>query len=256
MKRLQTLLVCLLVLAVCSTAVVNADEPSANEQVQSESPAKAPAESDKRLHSDGSAWGYQRQETSDAQLPRVLLIGDSILNGYRGQVVKQLEGEAVVDVWINPYYQSEEYNKELSKVLEDETYDVVHFNVGLHGWQRGRIKPGTFKPLTQAMVEVIQAKQPDAKLIWASSTPVTVKGNPEQLEPEINPVIVEHNRMAAEVMDEMHVPVSDFYGLLADKLEHARGDSFHWNGPAYKLLSEQASETIRVALKDDNAVSE
>ncbi|MCO6047454.1 alpha-L-fucosidase [Aeoliella sp. ICT_H6.2] len=209
---------------------------------------KPPAETNKRLHSDGSAWGYKHHEDNDSKLPRVLLIGDSILNGYRSHVIKELEGEAIVDTWVNPHFQSEQFNKLLGEQLQQDTYDVVHFNIGLHGWQEGRIKPGTFKPLTKAMVEVIQAKQPDAKLIWASSTPVTVKGKPEQLDPEINSVIVEHNRMAAEVMDEMQVPVNDFYGLLVKRLELARGDQFHWQGPAYKTLGNQTCKAIRSAL--------
>ena len=46
---------------------------------------------------------------------------------------------------------------------------------GLHGWQKGRIKDGTFEPLTRAYVEVIRDKLPKAKIIWASSTAVTVE---------------------------------------------------------------------------------
>ena len=43
--------------------------------------------------------------------------------------------------------------------------------MGLHGWPEGRIKPGTFEPLTKAYVEVLKAKLPNPRLIWASSTP-------------------------------------------------------------------------------------
>jgi hypothetical protein len=211
---------------------------------------KLPAEKDKRLHSDGSSWGYKHVEDNGSGLPRVLLIGDSILNGYRGHVASRLKGEAIVDVWLTPHFQSDEFNKLLGETLEHESYDVVHFNLGLHGWQKGRIRPGTYKPLTRAMVEVIKAKQPNARLIWASSTPVTVRGEPEQLDPEVNPVIVEHNLLAAEVMGEMHVPVNDYYGLLVDRLKLARGDQYHWNQPAYTILGEQAAESIRTALAE------
>ncbi|WP_442483250.1 alpha-L-fucosidase [Aeoliella sp. SH292] len=217
-----------------------------------DTPQVPPRESDKRLHSDGSPWGYKHTENADPKLPRVLLIGDSILNGYREHVVNDLEGEAIVDAWLNPHYQSEQLNKLLGEILDQETYDVVHFNVGLHGWQDGRIKPGTFKPLTRAYVEVIKGKQPRAKLIWASSTPVTIKGKPEELDPEINRVIVGHNRMAAEVMEELNVPVNDFYGLLESRLDLARGDSFHWKSDAYKLLGEQAAKSIRKLLVEDS----
>jgi len=204
----------------------------------------AAKESDARLHSDGKGWRLDKANVTDPKRPRVLLIGDSILNGYQRQVIKVLEGKVYVDTWVNPYHQSEHLNKLLGQVLENGPYDVVHFNVGLHGWQPGRIKPGTFEPLTKAYVEVIKQKLPDAKIIWASSTPVTVQGKPTELEPEINPIIVEHNRMAARVMAEMDVPVNDFYGLLVDKLELARGDRFHWTAPAYEILAQTVTESV------------
>lgn len=212
--------------------------------------AVPPSETDARLHADGRGWRLDRAKITDPNRPRVLLIGDSILNGYGRQVVAALEGKAFVDLWVNPYHQSEHLNRLLAEVLDNGPYNVVHFNMGLHGWQKGRIKEGEFQPLTKAYVEVIRRKLPRAAIIWASSTPVTVKGTPTELDPEINPIIIEHNRMAAAVMKELGVPVNDFYGLLAPKLELARGDQFHWRPEAYKLLAEAAAESIAAALTE------
>ena len=92
-----------------------------------------PVETDKSLHSDGSPWRLHQAKVEDATRPRVLLIGDSILNGYRQFVVRELDGEAYVDAWVNPYYQSEAVNKSLAKELDHGPYDVVHINIGLHG---------------------------------------------------------------------------------------------------------------------------
>lgn len=209
-----------------------------------DAPKTPPAETDARLHSDGKGWRLDKAKVTNPSLPRVLLIGDSILNGYSKAAMAGLEGKAHVDLWVNPYCQSEHLNKLLGEVLANGPYDVVHFNMGLHGWQQGRIKDGTFEPLTKAYVEVIRAKWPKAKIIWASSTPVTVKGNPTELDAAINPVIVEHNRMAAKVMAESQVPVNDFYALLAGKLEMARGDQFHWKPEAYKILADTVVESV------------
>lgn len=206
-------------------------------------------ETDKRLHSDGKGWGLDKAKITDPSRPRVLLIGDSILGGYGKQVIAALNGKAYVDTWVNPYNQSTHLNKLLGEVLDQGPYDVVHFNMGLHGWQKGRIKDGTFEPLTKAYVEVIKTKLPKAKIIWASSTPVTVKGKPTELAPEINPIIIEHNRMAAKVMKELNVPVNDFYSLLVGKLDLARGDQFHWKPDAYKILAQTATESILRELK-------
>lgn len=211
----------------------------------------AGSESDGRLHADGKGWRLDQAKVVDAKRPRVLLIGDSILNGYLKQVLRELDGKAYVDAWVNPYCQSEHLNKVLAEVLANGPYDVVHFNMGLHGWQEGRIKPGTFEPLTKSYVQALRAKLPNAKVIWASSTPVTVKGKPTELDPQINPVIVEHNRMAAKVMGEMNVPVNDFYSLLVEKRELARGDQFHWNAPAYQLLGAMVVNSILQALPDN-----
>ena len=206
--------------------------------------APLPTETDARLHADGKGWRVDMAKRTDPNRPRLLLIGDSILNGYLKTVTASLEGRAYVDAWVNPYCQSEHTNKLLAEVLANGPYDVVHFNLGLHGWQPGRIKEGTFEPLTRAYVEVIRAKLPRAKIIWANSTPVTVKGQPTQLEPAINDTIIEHNHMADNLMRELKVPVNDFYALLVPKLEWARGDQFHWKPEAYQLLAKMVSDSV------------
>ncbi|MFO1436897.1 MAG: SGNH/GDSL hydrolase family protein [Verrucomicrobiaceae bacterium] len=210
-----------------------------------------PVETDPRLHSDGKVWKLNQATIQDPKRPRVLLIGDSILSGYMAHAIKKLDGKAYVDAWVNPYNQSEHLNtKILPEVLAKGPYDVIHFNMGLHGWQEGRIKPGTFEPLTKGYVEAIRAKLPNAKLIWASSTPVMLGGDVKKLDPVINGTIIDHNRMAAKVMAECGVPVSDFYALLVDKLDLARGgkDKFHWNATAYQLLGDKCVEEVLKAL--------
>lgn len=213
-------------------------------------PAKLPAatETDSRLHSNGKGWGLRTSQTNDPKLPRVLLIGDSILNGYEPYVTAALKGKANVDEWVNPYWQSEQANKILAEVLESGPYDVIHFNMGLHGWPKGRIKEGTFEPLTRAYVEIMRQKWPKAKLIWANSTPTTVKGDPTRMNPEIDPVIVEHNRMAVTIMKEMNVTVNDLYALDLPHLKWIGPDGVHWTPEGSKLMGNAVAESILQAL--------
>jgi hypothetical protein len=195
-------------------------------------------EADQRVQAEGKGWRLEKAVIKDTERPRILLIGDSILNGYARHVIKKLNGKAYVDIWVNPYHQSEGLNKILALVLSEGPYDLVHFNVGLHGWQEGRIKEGTFVLLTKYYVKVIKSEAPKAKLIWANTTPVTVKNNVKELDPEINPTIIEHNKMADSIMKEMGVPINDFYSVLNKNRSLAKGDRFHWTGPAYSLLEE------------------
>jgi hypothetical protein len=190
-------------------------------------------ETDKRLPPGKGGWGVREAEVKDTSLPRVLCIGDSILGGYLETVRKDLDGKANVDAWVTPVSQaSGELPKAIAEILSAHKYEVIHFNLGLHGWQKGRIPEGKFEPLTQKMVDNLRAGAPNAKLIWASTTPVTVKGKPEELDPVINATILDHNRMAANVMNASKVPINDLYTLMASKLSLASGDQFHWKTDA------------------------
>jgi lysophospholipase L1-like esterase len=79
---------------------------------------------------------------------------------------------------------------------------------------------------------------------------VMLEGDVKKLDPAINGTIIDHNRMAAKVMTECGVPVSDFYSLLVNKLDLARGgkDKFHWNGSAYQILGDKCVEEVLKAL--------
>jgi hypothetical protein len=100
-------------------------------------------EKDARVQSNGAPWRFAKAPFIDPKLPRVLLVGDSILNGYLPHVVKVLDGKANVDAWVNPYHQSEDFTRRLALALENGPYDVVHLNTGLHGWQPATISSST-----------------------------------------------------------------------------------------------------------------
>ena len=211
---------------------------------------KTLAQSDKviGLHSGGGPWKFYRQARK-GDLPRVLLIGDSIMNGYRGRVIGAFKGRAVVDCWLTPLHlKSQDLHHDLRKVLEQGPYDVVHFNIGLHGWTPGRIPKGQYEPLLRRYVETIKSHSESSRLIWASSTQITVKDKPTELDPVHNQTMVDRNAIAARVMPEYGIAVNDLYGLMRDKLKMAKGDRFHWNGQAYDSMAKQVTRHIETAL--------
>jgi lysophospholipase L1-like esterase len=176
-------------------------------------------------------------------------MGDSILNGYLPAVTKALEGKAYVDAWVTPTNQGDKsLPRQIQEVLAQGPYDVIHFNLGLHGWQKGRIPEGQYETLTHAMVQAFKKNAPKAKLVWASTTPVTKQDHPGELDPEINPIIVEHNAMAAKVMKEEGVPIDDLGALMTPHLDLARGDRFHWKPEGTALLAKQVADTLLQSL--------
>ena len=222
----------------------------------------APVEKDPRVQSDGKAWGVNKATLSDTKRPRVLLIGDSILNGYANTVIKRLAGNAYVDYWVTPACQSEGFNKMLAMVLKNGPYDVIHINLGLHGFQKDRTVKGQtekqpripmdqFEPLTKAFVEVMRKENPQGKIIWASTTQISLRDKPTELDPESNPMIVEHNRLAAKVMAEMNVPVNDLYTLMNSRLDLKQND-FHWKDAAKKIQGDAVADAVLKLLPAKN----
>ena len=211
-------------------------------------------ENDPNLPPKGGNWSLREATVTDPSLPRVLLIGDSITNSYLEPVRKALSGKANIDAWITPTSQADKsLPKTIAAILGWQKYAVVHFNLGLHGWQKGRIPEGQFEPLTRQLVQDLRAGAPQARLIWATITPVTVKGEPEKLNPDIQPTIDDHNRMALAVMKSENVEIDDLAGLMATHLPLAAGDMFHWKPAGVALLTDSVTKSIGTALEQQKA---
>jgi len=68
-------------------------------------------------------------------LPRVLLIGDSITRGYFGEVEKHLAGKAYfARLTTSKCVADPSFADEIQLLLKHYTFAVIHFNNGLHGW--------------------------------------------------------------------------------------------------------------------------
>ena len=197
-----------------------------------------------------SGWGVRQVLVADPRLPRVLMIGDSILNGYHVKAAELLRGKVSLDVWVTPkHIGSGDLPADMKAIFAEHAYDVILFNdIGLHAWEPGRIPKGQYEPLMRTHLANLRKFAPKAKLIFASTTPMTTKTRPIAVDPEFNSLIVERNKIATKVMAENQIPIADYYGILATKLDLAAGDRFHWTKPAYQLLAQCAASHIERAL--------
>jgi hypothetical protein len=197
-----------------------------------------------------SGWGLRQILVANPKSPRVLLIGDSILTGYHAKAAELLRGKVNLDVWVtSKHIGCKDLAADIKAIFGEHSYDVILFNdIGLHAWVPGRIPAGRYDPLLRAHLANLRKFAPQAKLIFASTTPMTTKTRPIALDPEFNPVIVERNEIAVKIMAEKHVPIADYYGVLAAKPHLAAGDRFHWTKPAYELLARLAATRVAEAL--------
>ena len=110
---------------------------------------------------------------ANKDLPRVLLVGDSICQGYQGKVRAKLEGKANVTYWASSYcVTSPGYLRLLAFYLDEAKYDVIHFNNGLHSCET---PVADYEKAYRAALRLIKKKQPKAKIVWASSTPLNTE---------------------------------------------------------------------------------
>ncbi len=133
-------------------------------------------------------WISHANETN---LPRVLLIGDSITRAYYPEVEKNLAGKAYVGRLASSAFISDPIlSKEVAMVLDEYKFDVIHFNNGMHGWQHSEAE---YEKAFPKFLKVIEAHAPHAKLIWANTTPLKVSPNA----PAGNQTVATDERIAA-----------------------------------------------------------
>ena len=104
-------------------------------------------------------------------LPRVLLIGDSIVKAYQNEVAKNLGDRVNLSFWTSSYcVTSPAYLTFLDGYLRETKYDVIHINNALHTPEGLSVE--IWKRELRKAFELIRRRQPQAKLIWASGTPL------------------------------------------------------------------------------------
>ena len=128
-----------------------------------------PVSERKGIHENQDWFEFRGFHYTDAKkdLPRVFLLGDSISGGYRKGVQERFEGLANV-TWFTGCYcvSAPQYRRHLELYLEDADYDVIHINNGLHSFQTDL---AVYEAKLREMLQFIRAKQPKAKIVWATS---------------------------------------------------------------------------------------
>jgi hypothetical protein len=182
-------------------------------------------------------------------LPRVLLIGDSISIGYTTPVRKLLAGKANVHrVPLNGGPSSNGVFM-IDSWLGDKHWDVIHFNFGLHDLKRlsdgkQQVSPEAYERYLRIIVE--RLKKTEAKLIWATTTPVPEgKVSP----PRIPADVPAYNAIALRVMQENGIVIDDLYSFALPRLKEIQEPvNVHYKPAGSDLLAAQVAKMIEAAL--------
>lgn len=185
-----------------------------------------------------NAWDFVQD---DPQLPRVLLIGDSVSRGYTQAARKALAGKANVHRAPANCGPTATGLKKIDVWLGDGKWDVIHFNFGIHD----RNTP--LADYSQRLEQLVdRMEKTGAKLIWASTTPIPDDPSKKQTATSI----VERNQAAAVIMNKHNVAVDDLFTAISPHLEQLQNpNDVHFNASGYEFLGKRVAECIEAELK-------
>jgi len=182
-------------------------------------------------------------------LPRVLMIGDSITRGYFSGVEKALEGQAnCARLTTSRCICDPVFFEELQMVLRQYPFDVIHFNNGLHGWGYTETQYAQAFP---KLLGTLQRHNPSAKLIWTTSTPVRQRSAVEQLD-ERTERVRKRNDIAMKFVGEKNLAVDDLFTLVIDHPEYFSSDGVHFNNAGKTAQIQQVAHAIQAQLTKDD----
>ncbi|MCC4831814.1 SGNH/GDSL hydrolase family protein [Shewanella sp. 10N.7] len=207
--------------------------------------------------------------TNNPYLSNVLIYGDSISIGYTQRVREQLQNQANVYRLYRNGGESASFIKKMTtmhKLMQSETlsqpwdfqWDVIHFNVGLHDLKyvlNGKLdkKNGKqvssltrYKQNLHAIVAYLKELAPNAKLIFATTTPV-----PENADGRNAGDAQKYNQAALSVIKQYpSIIINDLYRLTkpVQTAWWIKPGDVHYNKTGKEAQGDQVASFIKHAL--------
>ena len=196
------------------------------------------------------------------ELPNVLLIGDSISMSYTASVREKLAGIANVYRAPDNCRSTRQTLAQIETYLGHQRWDVIHFNWGIHDLthlnESGQAAPppeGKLQvPLDQYRDNIRKLlrrlHETDARLIWASTTPVGSKADVHGF--RRNSDVIAYNRVAREVQENENIGINDLYSLVKPQAERWLSDGVHLTRHGQTVLAKAVAQSIRDSLAEEN----
>ncbi len=193
----------------------------------------------------------------DPDLPRVLLIGDSISIGYTRPTRKLLAGRANLHRIPTNGGPTTKGLQEIDTWLGPKQWDVIHFNWGLHDLKYMNASGGLTDPDKGKQQVPIKAyeknldrlvrrlKKTRAKLIWRNTTPV-----PPGSKGRIPGNAARYNTAAARVMTKHKIPTQDLYSFSKKRMDSLmRKANVHFTTDGSQALAREVAAAITQQLE-------
>ena len=186
-------------------------------------------------------WIHSWQdENFSNDLPRVLLVGDSITHGYQTRVREMLKGVCYVDYVATSFSVDTEIYADLIKdYAEYNDYDLIHYNFGLHG---KHLSKKIYKNRAKKIVEILMRK---SKVIFANNTVIYKEGN-TVLDKSWMKYVGERNQAINELAEEFNLKIDDLYAVSCELPKGMRlSDGTHYTVEGYTVFAESVVKSIK-----------
>jgi hypothetical protein len=178
---------------------------------------------------------------SRTDLPRVLLVGDSITMGYYDGVAKQLEGKAyVARLATSASLGDPAMLDQIKFMLANYKFAVIHFNNGMHGFD---YTDDEYRNDIPKLLKIIKRHAPGAKLILANTTPVRKSGQLAEFAAD-NKIPLARNKIVAQVAAKEGIPLNDLYHLVQQHPEYWSNDGIHFNAEGQAVQARQVADHV------------
>jgi acyl-CoA thioesterase-1 len=204
-------------------------------------------------------------EDNRPDLPRVLVLGDSIVNQYSTFLREKLIGRANVRTGGTAYDAQPDWSAVVAReVTERERalgrpFDLIQFNWGLHAlkWAQGveysmRFKEGYVRcvPSERYGEEleklVIELKKTGRRLVWATTTPANNGSQPDDAEA--------YNAIAREIMRRHGIAVHDLNAfVVTNRIAQTEPRNCHFPRNSAERLGQQVATTLIDFLTSDRS---
>jgi hypothetical protein len=198
----------------------------------------------------GKGWALDVPKIEHPEWPKVLIYGDSISGGYSGPFIAEMLKQQVYVFHCVHFVGGDVPEQALTEMAGRYKFNAVVFNNGLHslGWTPDKVPDALVLERMQKLTQCFKKGVPQAKTFYLMTTPHTaVRPAPNQPVNSFgdkNDVVLRLNTLSAQVMKQEGIEVIDAYALLAAHLDLASGDNFHWQSPAYQLLSQEIAKRV------------
>lgn len=199
------------------------------------------------VHRENIEWtNLWVPDATKTDLPRVLLLGDSICNAYYEHVAPAVKGKAYVAKMATSSAVGDPIlAAQIKTLLTNYKFAVIHFNVGLHGFDYSE---DDYRKEFPKLVAMIKDAAPDARLIWATSTPMRKKENLHEFTDD-NARVKARNQIVVELAAQAGIPVNDLYAVVENHPEFWAGDGVHFKGEGQAAQAQLVTKAVLDALK-------